>query len=214
MAKLTHKFFQQPTLNMAQELLGCRFVHKRGNELISGFIVETEAYLPREDPACHSARGETPRNRVMFGPAGCLYIYSIHNRYCVNIVSETTGIGAAVLIRALEPIVGLASMSLLRPVSKPHELTNGPGKLCQAFGLDLRFNGENLIQGKNLWLESKPNSVEFAIRRTTRIGISQGKDLPYRFFVDGNPFVSGLAMDHSITRDRYLGSIYQRVQSQ
>lgn len=202
MAKLSKKFFQQSTPDIAQSLLGCRLNHRLGSVLLTGIIVETEAYLSENDRASHSARGETPRNRVMFGPPGHLYVYTIHNRHCINVVCESMGLGAAVLIRAVEPIHGVEWMTTARPVDKLRELTNGPGKLSQAFGLDLRCNGIDLMTSDTLWLESRAESMQFQCRATPRIGISQAKELPLRFFVDGNAFVSGRAMDHSIPRNR------------
>ena len=210
MPKLDKPFFLRPTIVLAKRLLGCKLVHVLGSEIVAGIIVETEAYLWKDDPACHASKGETKRNRTMFGPPGCLYIYSIHNRYCMNIVSEKAGCGAAVLIRALETIEGFELMSALRPVSKPRDLTNGPGKLCQSLGIDIRFNGEDLVESKRIWLESPSEKVDFEIRSSPRIGISQAQDLPYRFFVDGSPFVSGRARDHSQGRDVFLGTDLSR----
>ena len=210
MPKLDKPFFLRPTIVLAKRLLGCKLVHVLGSEIVAGIIVETEAYLWKDDPACHASKGETKRNRTMFGPPGCLYIYSIHNRYCMNIVSEKAGCGAAVLIRALETIEGFELMSALRPVSKPRDLTNGPGKLCQSLGIDIRFNGEDLVESKRIWLESPSEKVDFEIRSSPRIGISQAQDLPYRFFVDGSPFVSGRARDHSQSRDLFLGADLSR----
>lgn len=201
MPKLGLPFFEQPTLPLAKELIGCRFVRVLGSETLAAIIVETEAYLAKDDTACHAAIGETKRNRVMFGPPGRLYVYSIHNRYCMNIVSENTGEGAAVLIRALEPIQGIESMQRLRPADKITELTNGPGKLCQALGIDIQHNGVDLVTSKTIWLEPKSDSDRFEIRTSPRIGISQAKEFPYRFFVDRNAFVSGRASDHSSKRD-------------
>lgn len=211
MPKLDRPFFQQPTVALARRLLGCRLVHDLGSNIVAGIIVETEAYLCKDDPACHASKGETKRNRTMFGPPGYLYVYSIHNRYCMNIVSEKSGYGAAVLIRAVEPIQGVEFMSTLRPVSKPRDLTNGPGKLCQAFGIDIGLDGEDLVRSQRVWLESNVEIADFEIRASPRIGISQAKDLPYRYFVDGNPFVSGRERDHSLKRELYLGTTPQEV---
>ena len=211
MPKLAYSFFQEPTIALAKRLLGCELVHQIGSKILSGIIVETEAYLWKEDPASHAAIGETKRNLAMFGPAGCLYIYSIHNRYCLNITSESSGRGAAVLIRGIEPTRGIETMSTLRPVLFLRELTRGPGNLCQAFGIDLNLNGESLFKSERIWLESSPGIPDLPIRTTTRIGISQAKDLQLRFFVDGSPFVSGRASDHSLKRDRFLGTTLEKV---
>ncbi len=206
MPKLALPFFQEPTIVLANRLLGCQLVHQMGSQIAAGIIVETEAYLWKEDPASHGAKGPTKRNRAMFGPPGCLYIYAIHNRYCMNVVSEVSGHGAAVLIRAIEPTQGMDGMATQRNVTKWTELTSGPGKLCQAFGIDMSLNGEDLIKSDRIWLESTPGIPEFIVRKTPRIGISQAIDLPLRFFVDGNPFVSGRTSEHSLKRDRCLSS--------
>ena len=204
MAKLDQKFFKQPTLCLAKNLLGCLLFHDLGTQLLCGTIVETEAYLPKDDMASHSARGQTARNRVMFEAPGQLYVYTIHTRFCANIVSEKQGIGAAVLVRAIEPLLGMDAMLSCRPVTNRHELTNGPGKLCQAFGLNLSHNGVSLITSPKLWLEPPPKQTDLDIRSSPRIGISRSVELPYRFFVNGNPFVSGRASDHTVKRNRYL----------
>jgi DNA-3-methyladenine glycosylase len=206
MPKLGLQFFQQPTLRLAKELIGCRFVRILGGETLIAIVVETEAYLAQDDPACHASIGETKRNRMMFGPPGRLYVYSIHNRHCMNIVSEHIGDGAAVLVRALEPIHGIETMTKLRPTDKITELTNGPGKLCQAFGIDIQHNGVDLTTSDTIWLETKTESLPFEIRTSSRIGISQAKELPYRFFVDRNAFVSGRASDHSAKRNARFGN--------
>ena len=208
MPRLGPLFFQQTTLRLARELIGCRFIRVLGTQTLAAIIVETEAYLAQNDPACHAARGETKRNSVMFGPPGRLYVYSIHNRYCMNIVSENIGDGAAVLIRALEPIQGIEAMTEFRPAPKITELTNGPGKLCQAFGISILDNGIDLTESDFIWLEPRKSDSElFAIRSSSRIGISQAKELPYRFFIDRNAFVSGRASDHSAKRDRRLEAL-------
>ncbi len=211
MPKLALPFFQEPTIVLANQLLGCQLVHQVRSQIAAGIIVETEAYLWKEDPASHSAKGPTKRNRVMFGAPGCLYIYAIHNRYCMNVVSEVSGRGAAVLIRAIEPTQGMDWMTTQRNVSKWTELTSGPGKLCQAFGIDMSLNGEDLIKSDRIWLESTPGIPNFLVRKTPRIGISRAIDLPLRFFVDGNPFVSGRTSEHSLKRDRCLSSMPKKV---
>ncbi len=198
--RLSKEFYQQDTRKVARRLLGCKLVSVIDNDRREGIIVETEAYLHRNDPACHAARGMTRRNRVMFSSPGTLYVYTIHTRFCMNVVTEPEGVGAAVLIRALQPVAGIESMEQCRGNS-PHlnrlpNLTNGPGKLCQALGIDLQHNGESLILGENLWIETCVTPSRFKISQSGRIGISQGVDLKYRFFVDGNAFVSGPSRYH------------------
>lgn len=204
MKRLDKQFFEQPTTQLARQLLGCRFVHLSEFGTSSGWITETEAYLHQDDSASHSAKGLTNRNRSMFGPPGRLYVYSIHNRFCMNIVSESEGLGAAVLIRAIEPDCGIELMLLRRPTFKTHELTNGPGKLCQALGISKLHDGVNLTTSQQLWLEEKSCEMSFSIRTSSRIGIRQSQELPLRFFIDGNLYVSGRASDHSSPRRRTM----------
>jgi DNA-3-methyladenine glycosylase len=197
MKRLKTSFFEQPTIEVARRLLGCRLVRRLTDVSMAGIIVETEAYLSMNDAASHSARGPTPRNRSMFGPFGQLYVYTIHTRFCMNIVTEAPGIGAAVLIRAIEPESGIERMLQNRPVSSRIALTNGPGKLCQALAIDRSLDGVDLIRGDLVWIEPGPSMADFSIRASSRIGIRQSLDLPLRFFVDGHRYVSGRAKDHS-----------------
>ena len=205
MRRIQASFFQRPTLDVARELLGSSLFVAFGNDVLSGVIVETEAYLHEADAACHAARGKTKRNQVMFGPPGVLYVYTIHTRYCMNIVTESEGKGAAVLIRAIQPTKGMDSMLENRKVIDPRELTNGPGKLCQAMGVTTSHNGLDLTTSSEMWLQFRSSKAPFTIQTTPRIGISQSKELPYRFLVNGNRFVSGLASDHSIPKRMELG---------
>lgn len=177
-------------------------------------IVEVEAYLSARDPASHSRCGPTRRNASMFGPPGQLYVYTIHTRHCMNIVTEPEGQGAAVLIRAVEPECGIENMWRSRfsesaPASPTTQqltrLTQGPGRLCQALQVDLSQDGIELLdKGSTVWLEeSRPEvrSRRWKIRQGPRIGISQGQSLPLRYFVDGNRFVSGCAREHTNGRN-------------
>lgn len=146
-------FFERDVVTVARELLGCRLAHRlEDGSVLAGIIVETEAYHG-DDPASHSHRGETPRNRVMFGPPGVAYVYFIYGMYdCFNVVCEPAGSGAAVLIRALEPVVGLEAMGANRSRGKPvpdRELASGPGKLCRAMDITrARHNGWVLGWGR------------------------------------------------------------------
>jgi len=182
--RLGQKFFNQPTIDLAQALLGKYLVC--GN--LKGKIVETEAYLYRDDPGCHASRGPTPRNAPMFGPAGRTYVYFIYGMYhCLNIVSGKIGEGEAVLIRALEPVQGIALMQKRRKTMKIENLCNGPGKLTQAFGITRKYNNMSLLDGK-LQIHNSREKPEIASGR--RIGLSAGQDLELRFFIKGNRFVS------------------------
>jgi len=148
-------------------------------------IVETEAYRP-EDPACHAYRGPTMRNRNIFGPAGIAYVYLSYGTHkLLNVVCEPEGVGSAVLIRALRPTEGEGLMELRR--GRPCDLCNGPGRLTQALAIDLACNGQDLTSGNLTIAEgSRPDSII----ETTRIGITRGTELPWRYLVGGDRNVS------------------------
>jgi DNA-3-methyladenine glycosylase len=159
-------------------------------------IVEAEAYLA-DDPACHAFKGETARNRSMFGPPGHAYVYFIYgNHWCVNVVCRPKSHGEAILIRAIEPRFGDDWMRTRRPVSAAHELTNGPGKLCAALCIDRSLDGVDLCEAKSpLFIARNPNRSVFVRQRaplmtTGRIGISKAAEQPLRFYLAGSPFVS------------------------
>jgi DNA-3-methyladenine glycosylase len=195
--RLDRAFYQQPTLQLAKQLLGMQLFHRTAEGLLSGWIVEVEGYLWRNDPACHAARGMNNKNRAMFGPPGTLYVYCIHASWCMNVVTEIEGRGAAVLIRALQPIQGIQAMQARRGTEHFPSLTNGPGKLCQSFTIDRACNGIDLCNHDSLWIERPVSRPKFRIQKSPRIGITQGTSLPYRYFIDTNRFVSGTAREHS-----------------
>ncbi len=166
-----------------------------------GLIVEVEAYLADDDPASHSYRGPGRKNASMYKPAGTLYVYPIHAKYCLNVVTEPEGRGAAVLIRALEPCEGVDLMRINR--SGAGSLATGPARLCQALGVDRGFDGEDLIMSDRIWIEECPlpnPDSQVRIAASRRIGISQATELVLRWFVDGNRYVSGCARDHTCGR--------------
>ena len=186
------KFLERPADEAAALLLGCIIERELDGGTVRGRIVETEAY-DQSDLASHSHNGETPRTKVMFGPAGHLYVYFTYGmHYCCNIVTGRDGHGAAVLLRAVEPLDGLEWMSLSRGGRRGHELTNGPAKLCQAFGIERALNGHDLRRPplRLIVPEKHPAYETDEIVQTTRIGISRAKDVPWRFYVRGNPYVS------------------------
>jgi DNA-3-methyladenine glycosylase len=159
---LKRSFFARPTLEVARELLGKKLVFG----LRSVLIMETEAYIGRDDPACHAARGQTPRNAVMFGQPGVAYVYFIYGMYyCLNLVTEKKGFPAAVLIRGG-----------LDPVTKIHY--NGPGKLCRFLKITKAQNGTNVCRDKNFFLEE--TGIQWSHQETARIGIKKGLELPWR----------------------------------
>ncbi len=195
--QLSDSFFDRPTLKVAKDLIGkviVRTVDVRGKKIkLKARIVETEAYLGKNDPASHSSRGKTKRNEVMFGKPGIIYVYFIYGNYeMLNFVTEKEGTAGAVLIRAIEPIEGEEFMKEFRTrvrkkAIKQTELTSGPAKLTMALNVDRKLNGLK-IGTKELEVLDAPKVK--GIVQTTRIGISQGSDLPFRFYEKNNPFVS------------------------
>ena len=180
--KLRRSFFDRGTVDVARDLLGKVIVYNSPQGRMSARIVEVEAYVGQEsDPACHAARGKTARNAVMFGPPGHAYVYFIYGMYhCLNFVTERAGFPAAVLLRAAEPIEGAEIMIRPDSVKKPELALAGPGKFCRALGLTKDQNGLDLTGG-DLYLEHRFDR-EIAVEQTSRIGISTGKELPWRFF--------------------------------
>jgi DNA-3-methyladenine glycosylase len=176
---------------VAREIIGKRLVRKSEEGTAAGVIVETEAYLACGDPACHAARGKTARNASMFGPPGIAYVYMIHSRWCFNIVTEKEGTPSAVLIRAIEPTVGLEIMAARRGMIRPQELARGPARLCAALAIDRSFDGFDLTRGETLWIDDAdmPNPAPNVVA-SPRIGISAAQELPLRFFAANNRFVS------------------------
>lgn len=173
----------------AQQLLGCHMVRTINGQEIVVRIVETEAYH-QSDAASHSYKGQTPRTEVMFGPAGYLYVYFTYGmHYCMNVVTGPVGEGSAVLIRAVEPLKGVDIVHDNRGGRSGKDMTNGPAKVCQALGIDRAFNGHNL-HDKPLQLVQKTRDPDLRIVQTVRVGISQAKDVPWRFYLADNPFVS------------------------
>jgi DNA-3-methyladenine glycosylase len=190
--KLPRSFYQQSTLKVAKQLLGKYLVRKHPDGDLVGRIVETEAYVGPQDLACHASKGRTARNEVMFGPAGHAYVYFIYGFYnMLNLVTEAKDYPAAVLIRAVEPLLGIERMQELRRSGVLRNLASGPGKLCQAFDIDRRLNGADIC-GKVLYVEDRGDATPKFIS-TARVGVdyaSEWKDKPYRFLVRGSEFVS------------------------
>jgi len=181
-------FLNAPASDVAPRLLGCELARKIDGQTVRVRIVETEAY-DQTDAASHSYKGRTQRTDVMFGPAGHLYVYFTYGmHYCCNVVVGEEGYGAAVLIRAVEPIEGTHVIEERRGRSGI-EATNGPAKLCQALGINKALNGHDLHAGE-LQLVPRPPLSQDEITQTTRVGISQGKDVPWRFYITDNPYVS------------------------
>ena len=217
--RLDRQFYNLPTLKVAKDLLGKYLVVEKGGKYVSGKIVETEAYIGRNDPASHAYRGMTPRNRVMFGDPGYAYVYLTYGmHHCLNFVTEKKGFPAAVLIRALESAEGIEIMRKRRKtVENPalrqaqggersrttkggenlKSLTNGPAKLCQALGIDRTLNGADLClgtiyvedRGLNRTVQARGNKPT-KTASSSRIGVNEGKDKKWRFYIENNEFVS------------------------
>jgi DNA-3-methyladenine glycosylase len=192
-AKLPRSFYSRPALDVANDLLGKVLVRRIGRKNLSGKIVETEAYAGPHDLACHASKGHTPRTSVMFGPPGYAYVYMIYGFYfCLNVVTEPPGYPAAVLIRAIEPLDNVGLMRKLRKnPERETNVTSGPGKLCMAMLIDKQLNGADLL-GTAIWIEDRSLDAGNIVT-SPRVGVDYAgefKDKPWRFFVEGNPYVS------------------------
>lgn len=188
-ARLDRSFYSQPTLEVAESLLGRTLYRETEEGLVAGRLVEVEAYCGAEDPASHAYRRQTPRNAIMFGPAGHLYVYFTYGmHHCANIVTWVQGVAGAVLLRAVEPLEGLDLMAARRGLSDPRLLAKGPGRLCQAFELTRQNNGADLVTD-DLWV-GEERSLRGPVRTSMRIGVPPDPDKPWRFFEEG-PYTSG-----------------------
>jgi DNA-3-methyladenine glycosylase len=177
------------TIELARALIGVVLVHHDADGLAAGRIVETEAY-PLRDPASHAFIGRRPRNAAMFLKPHHAYVYLIYGTaYCFNVTSEEEGEGAAVLVRALEPLDGLALMERRRGTRVARDVCRGPGRLAQALGIDRALDGRDLMADPKLWLAHGDGAG--AVGTSRRIGITKAADRRLRFYLRGNPFVSG-----------------------
>jgi DNA-3-methyladenine glycosylase len=196
---LAASFFERDTVTVARELLGKLVVSTAGGEVTGGLVVEAEAYLGADDAGSHAAtKGVTKRNAVMYGPPGHSYVYFTYgNHHMLNLVTEPRGTAGAVLVRALEPTIGLETMRLRRAAGRrgpgrplsDRDLANGPGKLAAALGLDLTHNGRPLDGSAALAVYDVGATVG-AVASSGRIGLSSGHELELRFFLEGSPYVS------------------------
>lgn len=179
------EFFSQSADQLAPKLLGCRLVHEGPEGIVSGIIVETEAYM-QNDAASHSYKGETERTKIMFGPGGHAYVYFTYGmHYCFNVVCGPDGRGEAVLIRALQPVEGVELMQSRR--GRSDNIANGPAKLVQAMGINKQHYGLSLIDGD---LRIEPADKAVSVSCGPRVGISRAVDVPWRFWITDNPHVS------------------------
>ncbi len=186
MARLPRKFYERSTLKVAPELLG-HFLVRQGTgnkEQVTKrktIITDVEAYVGEGDPACHASRGQTERNKIMYGRAGHAYVYFIYGMYhCLNVVTEREGFPAAVLIR------GVSNKE--QGTSNKREILNGPGKLCRELRITKGLNGTDLVMGQELWIEKNPERNNFLrsrkIKKTPRVGISAGRDKLWRWVIE------------------------------
>ncbi|MEX2263034.1 MAG: DNA-3-methyladenine glycosylase [Bryobacteraceae bacterium] len=184
---LNRSFYNRGAVPVARDLLGKILEYGP----VAGRIVETEAYLGNDDLAAHSARGLTPRTRVIFGPPGHAYVYFIYGMHeCLNLICEPEGTPGCVLIRSVEPVAGVDLMRARRPKARGvDELASGPGRLTQAMGITRALNGVDVTEGA-LVVREPETREDFEVLVTPRIGIRQCADLPLRFSIAGSPFVS------------------------
>lgn len=190
-APFAARFYDRATELVARDLLGAVIECTTPQGITRGRIVETEAYLGPDDPACHAAAGLTARTQHLFGPPGLAYVYLIYGMYwCFNAVTRERGHGAAVLVRAVHPMDGVDLMRQRRPkVTKERDLTNGPGKLCLAMGIVGSMSGRSLREGPVV-LRRGEAVPDADVEVTPRVGITQAADWPLRYLVRGDPFVS------------------------
>jgi DNA-3-methyladenine glycosylase len=195
MSRLNREFFARDTLTAARDLLGRRLVRVRNGTRLCGRIVEVEAYAGEDDQASHARFGRTERNAAMFGPPGHAYVYFVYGmHHCLNVVTEREGYPAAVLIRAIEPLEGIETMRRRRGGRPDLQLTSGPARLCQAMGIDRRFDGADLCaQEALLFIEKGAVVSDEAVVAGPRVGVRGDKAAvtsPWRFSVRGSRFVS------------------------
>jgi len=195
MTRLTSKFFERDTLEVARDLLGMVLVRVLDGERLSGRIVEVEAYVGEGDRASHARCGRTERNAAMYGPPGYAYVYLIYGmHHCLNLVTDAEGFPAAVLLRALQPLEGLERMRALRGGRPDIQLTSGPARLCQALAIDRRFDKADLCAPHGeLFVEVGQPVDDGAVVTGPRVGVrgdAVALAAPYRFYVRGNRYVS------------------------
>ena len=197
-------FFNRDPRRVARALLGKLLVRKTPRGILAGRIVETEAYLGQGDAAAHAAAGRTPRNSVLFGPPGHAYVYFIYgNHHCLNVSCLPNGVPGCVLFRALEPVAGIEQMSKARGIELPNKaergkisllqkISSGPGRLTEALEITReRDNGKSLVSaGSDLQIVDDGYRVR-RVMVTPRVGIVKSAEQPLRYFIAGNPFVSG-----------------------
>lgn len=187
---LPQSFYNRHVATIAEKLIGKLLCRRSRKGFTAGRIIETEAYLSRNDSAAHSYKSLNRKNASMFGPPGRAYVYTIHARQCFNVVTEAEGIGSAVLIRAVEPLQGLSVMRRRRGTDRDKDLCRGPARLTEAFDIGRNLDGYNLTNGRRLWL-SDDNHPPLEISKTVRIGVTSAKYLRLRFIATNSHWLSG-----------------------
>ena len=188
MAVLDQDFYKRDTETVAKELLGKILVRRLDDELLGGVIVETEAYFGADDPASRAFHGKKQYNSVMFGDVGYVFIYNVHQYWMLNFIAYDTGVGG-ILIRAIEPTMGLETMLSNRPVKKLTDLTNGPGKLTLALGVNKTVNGMR-VTDESCIIHILENDFDYELGTSHRIGVTKDLQEHFRFYVKGNKYVS------------------------
>ena len=193
---LSRSFSDRDPRLVGPDLLGKILIRRQGRKLLTARIVEVEAYLGADDPAAHASIGRTPRNAVLFGPPGHAYVYFIYgNHYCLNVSCLPDGVPGGILFRALEPVDGVSEMFKLRGIAEDSDLrrlTSGPGRMAAAFGITReRDNGKDLTDAKSDLYIAEDGTPPPKVLITRRIGITKAADMPLRYVVAGNRFVSG-----------------------
>jgi len=190
MRKLPRKFYNRPTIDVAIELIGCHLLCNTDGIKSGGMIIEAEAYIGEDDPACHAFRGRTTRNKIMYGPPGYLYVYFTYgNHFMLNVVTEIKGYPSAVLLRAMEPCYNIEKMAQRRGIDDLKNISSGPGKLATALSITTAENGRDLCSS-NIYIKG-PSSGKNEIWASPRIGIGQmGSDKLWRFFIKNHPHIS------------------------
>lgn len=187
---LDEAFFARPSPVVAAALLGKILRHTLSSgQILSGIIVETEAYLPENDLAAHGSRGLTKLTAPLFQAGGTIYIHPMRHHLCLDIVAATPGVPAGVLIRALQPLEGIEAMHQLRKTTNPFNLASGPGKLCQALAISRALNGLS-VTASQLQVLHQPDVATDQIATSQRIGITKSTHLPLRFTLAGSPYLS------------------------
>lgn len=188
---LSRQFYARDTIEVARDLLGKILAREISGKRLAGMIVETEAYRANDDPASHAYRGITKRNKVMFGEPGHAYVYFTYgNHFCLNVTAKDSLPAGAVLIRAVEPLEGIDVMLRNRNVDRVTDATSGPGKLTKAMNITKEQNGMDVCQAGELYVRSSERVKRFKIGSSSRIGIANGTDKQWRFFINGNIYVS------------------------